>query len=113
MSIFKRNNQPEQPVEQPMTVEERAETLREYAIEYITSLSKADKDKFYEAVDLIWQGRTILNRVKTADEKEVEKEAKKLGMTPEQADDLGFDLLDEPTDDGYIDKITPKSGAKK
>lgn len=98
MGLFNRNQQAPAPVEQPMSIEERAEVLREYAIEYITSLSKADKEKFTEAVDLIWQGRNILSRVKTADEKAYEKEAKSLGMTADDADDLGFDLLDDETD---------------
>jgi hypothetical protein len=108
MGLFK-SKQPEVPVEQPMTIEERAEVLREYAIEYITSLGKADKDKFYEAVDLIWQGRAILNRVKTTDEKAYEKEAKSLGMTADDADDLGFDLLDDETDKPNPLTVEPKA----
>jgi hypothetical protein len=111
MGIFNRKKEQE-PVEQPMSVEERAEVLREYAIEYITSLSKSDKDKFYEGVDLIWQGRTILSRVKTSDEKAVEREAKNLGMTTDEADDLGFDLMDdEPKANPLV--TAPKSDAKK
>lgn len=98
MGLFNKQHQPTAPIEEPMTIEERAEVLREYAIEYITSLSKADKEKFTEAVDLIWQGRNILSRVKTADEKAYEKEAKASGMTTDEADDLGFDLLDDELD---------------
>ena len=113
MGIFNRK-QEQEPVEQPLTVEERADALREYAIEYITSLSKADKDKFYEGVDLIWQGRTILSRVKTTDEKAIEKEAKSLGMTADDAEDLGFDLLDDDGDSRPNPLVTaPKSTAKK
>lgn len=111
MGIFNRKKEQE-PVEQPMSVEERAEVLREYAIEYITSLSKSDKDKFYEGVDLIWEGRGILSRVKTTDEKAVAREAKNLGMTNDEADDLGFDLLDdEPKANPVL--ATPKADAKK
>jgi hypothetical protein len=111
MGLFNRNQQAPAPVEQPMTIEERAEVLREYAIEYITSLSKADKEKFTEAVDLIWQGRNILSRVKTADEKAYEKEAKASGMTTDEADDLGFDLLEDDPKPNPL--ITDEKPARK
>lgn len=110
MGLFK-SKQPEVAVEQPMSIEERAEVLREYAIEYITSLSKADKEKFTEAVDLIWQGRNILSRVKTADEKAYEKEAKAIGISTDDADDLGFDLLDD--EDTKPNPLTVEPKAKK
>jgi len=109
MGIFNRKQQEVAPPEQFMSVEERAEVLREYAIEYITSLSKADKEKFTEAVDLIWQGRNILSRVKTADEKAYEKEAKANGMTTDEADDLGFDLLDDDSDKPNPLTVDPKA----
>ena len=95
MGIF---NRKQEQVEQPLTVEERADILRENAIEYITSLSKPDKDRFYEGADLIWQGRTILSRVRTTDEKNIARNAKALGMSMGEADDLGFDLLDGDED---------------
>ncbi len=97
MSIFnrKKDNNPYamahfEPL-QPNT-----DQLRQSAIEYIVSLPKNDKDRFFEAVDLIWQGYNKLDRVKTIDERNTEREAKALGMTNDEADDLDFELLDEP-----------------
>lgn len=94
MGLFNRKKRSAEP--EQMSEVERAGILRDNAIEYVVSLPKADKDRFYDAVDLIWQGYDQLNRVKTKDEKSIEKEAKAMGMTTSEADDLNFDLLDEP-----------------
>ena len=99
MGIF--SKQPQTPVEPALTDEERTEALRANAIEYIVSLPKGDKDRFFEAVELIWQGYNKLDRVRTATERAVDKEAKAMGMTGDEADDLGFDLLDDDP------KVTP------
>lgn len=111
MGIFSKKQS--QPTERPLTDEERTEALRANAIEYIVSLPKGDKDRFFEAVDLIWAGYNKLDRVKTVDERATEKEAKAMGMSPEEADDLGFDLLDdEPTTPNPLVKADPQKAKK-
>ena len=47
---------------------------RAYAIEYVISLDKPAKDKFFDAVELIWEGYDKLDRIKTKIEKANEKE---------------------------------------
>lgn len=98
MSIFnrKKDNRP-YAIAQFEPLQPNTDQLRQSAIEYIVSLPKNDKDRFFEAVDLIWQGYNKLDRVKTIDERQTEREAKALGMTNDEADDLDFELLDEPT----------------
>lgn len=111
MGIFSKKQQP--VYEQPLSDEERTEALRANAIEYIVSLPKGDKDRFFEAVDLIWAGYNKLDRVKTVDERQTEKEAKALGMTTDEADDLGFDLLEDELPKANPLVTPPKTDAKK
>lgn len=98
MGLFSRNQNKrdnEAVYSQMQTEAERTEALRNNAIEYIVSLPKADKERFFDAVDLIWQGYDKINRVRTIGERQIAKEAKTLGMSSEEANDLGFDLLDD------------------
>jgi len=111
MGLF--NKKQDEVTERPLTDEERTEALRANAIEYIVSLPKGDKDRFFEAVDLIWAGYNKLDRVKTVDERATEKEAKSLGMTTDEADNLGFDLLEDELPRSNPLVTTPKSDAKK
>lgn len=64
------------PSDQPMTLEERAEYLRENAIQYIVELPDRDLENFIESARLIRDGRRKLTSVKTEVEREIEKEAK-------------------------------------
>ena len=61
-----------------LTPEQRTAQLRDSAIEYIKTLDKIEKDKFFESVELIWQGYDKLLRVKTKDQKQEEKERREL-----------------------------------
>lgn len=82
-----------------------ADQLRQSAIEYIVSLPKSDKDRFFEAVDLIWQGYSKLDRVKTLDERQSEREAKANGgVAPISDDELDDELAMAFLDD---EPITP------
>lgn len=77
------------------TLDDASEELKNNAIEYIVSLGKADKDKFFESVELIWQGYQIMDNVKTKHQKALHREAKNAGLDDDP--DL-IDLLDdEPT----------------
>lgn len=66
-----------------LNIEEYNLALRDNAIEYIKNLDKNEKDKFIDAVGLIWQGYDRLIRVKTKTQKIEEKELK-------DDKDLGF-----------------------
>jgi hypothetical protein len=93
--MFKRK-QPEQPAVQTQTTEEYAAALRGNAIEYIVSLKKTDKDRFIEAVELIWQGYQRLDNVKTETERALATERRKMGISDGEDDDmLGGFLEDE------------------
>ena len=111
MGIF--SKQQPRVVEPMLTEEERTEALRANAIQYIVSLPKGDKDRFFEAVDLIWAGYNKLDRLKSVDERATEKEAKSLGMTNDEADDLGFDLLDDDLGKPNPLVTPPKRASKK
>ena len=112
MGLFSRDTKPA-VVYQPVPTEaERVAQLRDSAIEYIVSLPKSDKDRFIDAVDLIWDGYNRLNRVKTVDERQTEREAKAVGMSPDDADDLGFDFLDDPKPKTTPAKTTTNKEAK-
>lgn len=90
--MFKRKRQPE--VEPEMTPAEYAAALRGNAIEYIVSLKKADKDRFIEAVGLIWEGYQKLDGVKTENERAVAAERRKMGLVNDE-DDLAASLIDD------------------
>lgn len=89
--MFKRK-QPEKAPE--MTPEEYAAALRANAIEYIVSLKKGDKDRFIEAVGLIWEGYQKLEAVKTENERAVATERRKMGLG-DDVDDLASSLIDD------------------
>lgn len=89
--MFKRK-QPQQEPE--MTPTEYAAALRANAIEYIVSLKKADKDRFIEAVGLIWEGYQKLDTVKTENERAVAIERRKMGLG-DDVDDLASSLIDD------------------
>lgn len=90
MGLFSKKSQ---VVNEPVQTEaERSAILRDYAIEYLVSLPKADKEKFFEAVDLIWQGYDKLDRVKTKDEKIAERVAK---ADKAEDDDLAMVFLED------------------
>lgn len=74
-----------------VSVAEHTSMTRDYAIEYIVSLDRSAKERFIEAVELIWQGYDKLDRVKTRDEKAIEREAKISGSDDE---DIAFILAD-------------------
>lgn len=74
------------------TLDEASDNMKATAIEYITSLSKADKDKFFEGVELIWQGYQSVDNVKTKHQKALQREARAVGL--EDDSDL-IDLLDD------------------
>jgi len=87
MLFFKRKNKP--TISDIYETEaDRAERLRQQAIEYIVSLPKGDKERFIDAVDLIWQGYNALNRVKTVDERQEARELKEARGVP--SDDSMF-----------------------
>lgn len=90
--MFKRKKQPE--AEPEMTPAEYAAALRGNAIEYIVSLKKADKDRFIEAVGLIWEGYQKLDTVKTENERAVATERRKMGLG-DDVDDLALSLIDD------------------
>ncbi len=78
------------------TPEERARWQRKTALEYIVSLKAADKRRFYEAADKIWEGYSTLDNVLTENERIVIAEAKRLEAedTKVDGDTMGF-LMEE------------------
>ena len=60
------------------------EDKQKLAIEYITSLDKAEFKKFIDSVELIWQGYDKLYRVQTKNEKADQKDDKILNFIEEQ-----------------------------
>lgn len=90
--MFKRKKQ-EEP-EPQMTPAQYAEALRANAIEYIVSLKKGDKERFLEAVGLIWEGYNKLDNVKTENERIIANERKKANMT-EDDDELVGAIFEE------------------
>lgn len=79
------------------TLDEATENMKDTAIEYIVSLSKADKDKFFEGAELIWQGYQGLDNVKTKHQKALQRNAK-ASDAPAEDDDLLDDFLSEELD---------------
>lgn len=77
------------------TEADRAERLRQQAIEYIVSLSKGDKERFMDAVDLIWQGYNALNRVKTIDERQEANYLKKARIASGDDENFGLDFIEQ------------------
>lgn len=98
MGIFSRNKKPSGLIStdghytsfNEPTVDEQAELERDTAIAYIVSLNKTDKDKFFEGVDLIWQGYNGISNVKTIKQRELHKTAKSLGVDEDDTELLGF-----------------------
>ena len=100
------------PADQPMTIEERAEYLRENAIQYIVELGDKDLENFIDSARLIRDGRRKLTSVKTEVEKEVEREARvaeKVENDPEQTSDAELDamLSDDELADAFLDDDKP------
>lgn len=83
MSIFgKRAAQPQpQPVpayelddyDNQLTLDTVREQMKNTSIEYIVSLSKAEKDKFFEGAELIWQGYQKVENIKTKDQRALQR----------------------------------------
>lgn len=92
--MFKKK-QPEPQAEPEMTPLEYAAALRSNAIEYIVSLKKADKDRFIEAVGLIWEGYQKLDTVKTENERTMAAERRKMGVSGTDDDDLMAGFLED------------------
>lgn len=75
------------------TLDEASEDMKATAIEYIVSLDKADKDRFLEGVELIWQGYNgSVDKVRTRHQKALHREARQAGIDDDS--DL-VDLLDD------------------
>ncbi len=77
------------------TLEQQTENMKATAIEYIVNLGKADKDKFFESVELIWQGYQIMDGIKTKHQKAIYREARQAGVDEKDEDFLDL-LADEP-----------------
>ena len=92
------------------TLDDATESMKATAIEYIVSLGKADKDKFFESTELIWQGYQIMDNVKTKHQKALHREAKQAGL--EDDSDL-IDLLDDEPNKPNPLVTPPKADAKK
>lgn len=78
-----------------LTPADYAAALRSSAIEYIISLKKADKDRFIEAVDLIWEGYNKLDSVKTYNERVIATERRRMALGDDLDDDLAASLIDD------------------
>lgn len=99
MGIFSRNKKPSgiltangetiNFLSNEPTIDERAELERDTAIAYVVSLNKTDKDKFFEGVDLIWQGYNNIASVKTSKQRELHRTAKNMGVD-DNDEILGF-----------------------
>lgn len=106
--FFKKKQQPVEEVHIEPTPEEYATALRANAIEYIVSLKKADKDRFIDAVQLIWEGYNKLNNVKTENERIMATERKKMGDDGVIDDDAMMGLLETE----FVDPpVIPKGDA--
>lgn len=92
--MFKFKKKPEIEQQPEMTPEEYAAALRANAIEYIVSLKKGDKERFIEAVNLIWEGYDKLDSVKTENERTVATERRKMGLGND-VDDLAAAFIDD------------------
>lgn len=91
------------------TLDDASEELKNQAIEYIVSLSKADKDKFVEGVELIWQGYQAIDPIKTKYQKQVQRNASKAGDTKGDDDLLNDDDL---LDTSFLDDDKDNGGKK-
>jgi hypothetical protein len=99
MGLFSSLKKQQEERAELVSVADHTSMTRDYAIEYIVSLDKAAKDKFIEAVDLIWQGYDKLDRVKTRDEKALEREIKAIPVDSSLANDPDFGSLEtEPAE---------------
>lgn len=95
-----------QPQAPALTVEQRAEALRENAIQYIIELDDKSLDTFIESAKLIREGYRKLNVVKTEDEKQAEKEAREAEKQAEANADPEKDLdvmLDDELESAFLD----------
>lgn len=76
------------------TLDEASDELKLNAIEYIVSLNKADKDKFFAGVELIWQGYQGIDSVQTKHQRALHREAKQAGFDDDP--ELAELLIDTP-----------------
>ena len=88
------------------TLDDASEEMKNTAIEYIVSLNKADKDKFFAGAELIWQGYQDVDNVKTKHQKALQRNAKASDGDQADSDD---ELLGSFLDD---DEVTPRAGGK-
>lgn len=76
------------------TLEEASEQAKQQAIDYIISLDKAEKDKFFEGAELVWQGyNNSLDKVATRHQKTLRRNARQAGVDSD--DDLIQSILDD------------------
>ncbi len=76
------------------TLEEASEQAKQNAIDYIISLDKAEKDKFFEGAELVWQGYNgSLDKVATRHQKALRRNARQAGVDSD--DELFSDILDD------------------
>jgi hypothetical protein len=101
----------QEPIVFPTEID-REYDLRQSAIQYIVRLKKADKDRFFEAVDLIWSGYNKLDSVKTENERALNREQKKMNMTDDDVDELGDGFLLDDIDTGTPIEVVDKNGAE-
>lgn len=108
-------NSPDHAVPAQLTVEQRAEALRENAIQYIIELDDKSLDTFIESAKLIREGYRKLNVVKTEDEKQAEKEAREAEKQAEANADPDKDLdamLDDELESAFLDEDAPSRKGK-
>lgn len=92
------------------TLDEMSEQMKATAIEYIVSLNKADKDRFFAGVELIWQGYNVsVDKVLTKHQRSLRKEAGEAGMDAD--DDLLGLLEDEPKQTPVLPKTDAPSAS--
>lgn len=99
MGLFSKKQQVK---EQSLTLDEQSENMKAIAIEYITSLSKGDKERFFEGADLIWQGyNNSVDKVLTRHQRALRRN------NNEDSDISTFFLDDEPTSKPSIAATPP------
>lgn len=74
-------------------VDEVSEEMKSTAIEYVTMLNKTDKDKFFEGLELIWQGYQSVDNVKTKHQKALQRQAN--NPTEDETLDAGIDAIQD------------------